>query len=333
MITFLWPWAFLLLPLPPLAWRWLPQRKDQAAALQVPFYRELLALGSTTGKHSKRLSQQLMPLLIWLLLICSVAQPLWVGDNQPVPVSGRDLMLLIDISGSMRKMDFVQAGEAADRLTVVKTVAKQFVDGRRGDRVGLILFGDKPYLRASPSHDHQAIKQLIDEAEIALAGESTAIGDAIGLAIKRMRDLVAESRVAILLTDGANNEGLIPPRQAARLAAQLGLKLYTIGVGVSDTPAPNPYGIWSSGSARRFEREVLEEIAQLTGGVFFHALDGDGLRNAYRQLDRLEPALAEDVYKYFATPLYPWTLAAAVSLQLAALAAGITGLPIRRRRG
>lgn len=325
MISFLWPWAFALLPLPLLAWRWLPQTKRYDAALKVPFYRDLMQL-SGAGSHVQRMSQKLLPLLLWLLLVCSVAQPLWIGDDQPVPISGRDLMLLIDVSGSMRKIDFEQAGEPADRLSVVKTVAKQFVDGRRGDRVGLILFGDKPYLRASPSHDHQAIKQLIDEAEIALAGESTAIGDAIGLSIKRMRDLTADSRVAILLTDGANNEGLIPPRQAARLAAEVGLRIYTIGVGASETPAPNPYGIWSSGNTRRFEREVLEEIAELTGGVFFHVLDTEGLSNAYRRLDQLEPALSDNVYKYFATPLYPWTLAAALAVQLVML---ITRIVIR----
>ncbi len=315
MIEFHWPWVFLLLPLPLIARRWLPPQKHFPNALRVPFYRRLTAADPGHGGAAWQRGLTI-PAAIWTLLLCALSQPLWLGDDMPRPVSGRDLMLLIDVSGSMRRLDFQQDGKPADRLSVVKTVATRFVHGRKGDRLGLILFGDQAYLRASPSHDHRAIIELIGEAEIALAGESTAIGDALGLAIKRMRKLDSASRVAVLLTDGANNEGRILPRQAARLAGREGIRIYTIGVGAPDTPAPNPYGIWSSQDAGRFEREVLRDMALATGGHFFHVLDAEGLSQAYARLDELEPALGEDVFHYLAAPLYPWPLGLALLLGL-----------------
>ncbi len=315
MITFLWPWIFLLLPLPLLARRLLPPALPRRGALRLPFYSSLVRDGA--GRPGRGGWRGIwLPLLIWLMLVTAIAQPLWVRDDQPLPTSGRDLMLLIDVSGSMRKMDFVLEEAPADRLTVVKEIASRFVRGRHGDRVGLILFGDKPYLRASLTHDREAIVELIGEAEIALAGESTAMGDAVGLAIKRLRELESQSRVVVVLTDGANNEGRITPRQASELARLENVRIYTIGVGAPEAAAPNPYGIWSTEGAGRYEREVLEQMAESTQGGFFHALDAGGLQAAYDRLDRLEPALGEDVYKYFATPLYPWPLVVGLLLSL-----------------
>ena len=223
-------------------------------------------------------------------------------------------MLLIDISGSMRHVDFMLHDKPAERLQVVKVIASAFIDERKGDRLGLIMFGSKPYLRAPLSHDSKTIKALLQESEVALAGEYTAIGDAIGLAIKRMHDLESDSRVMILLTDGANNEGRIPPRQAAEIAAFWGIRIYTIGVGSAISPGPNPFGIWSSDDIERFEREVLEDVAEITHGHYFHALDTEGLQAAYAKLNQLEPALGDTVDEYLATPLFTWTLAAALLL-------------------
>lgn len=317
MISFLWPWMFLLLPLPLLARRLLPASDGPCGpSLRVPFYNQLAKLSrqhKAGGSWNRRL---LPPLLIWLLLVTSAAQPIWLGDNRPQPTTGRDLMLLIDISGSMRHVDFRLNDEPAERLKVVKLVASEFVDKRRGDRLGLILFGSKPFLRAPLSHDSQTIKALLQESEVALAGEYTAIGDAIGLGIKRMHDLKSDSRVMILLTDGANNEGRIPPRQAAEIAAAKGIRIYTIGVGTAETPGPNPFGIWSSDNVEHFERQVLEEVAAITQGHFFHALDIEGLQAAYTKLNELEPALGDAVDEYISTPLYTWTLSAALFLSI-----------------
>lgn len=307
-------------------------------ALKLPDYNELVAIAEKKQTVSLWHNHQIIPWMIWILLVISVSQPLWMDDKQPIPVTGRDLMLLIDVSGSMRQMDFIRLSKNADlnrehanlssqnieqlkspgisRLDVVKEVAARFVRQRTGDRTGLILFGDKPYLRAALSYDRNAVEQLIMESEIALAGETTAIGDAIGLAIKRMRDLPSKSRVIVLLTDGANNEGLVNPRKAAQLAYEQGIRIYTIGIGKQTIPGPNPYGIWSAENARRYEKTVLKDMAQITGGHFFHALDSDGIQAAYERLNELEPTLTQNVHKHLAYALYPWSLACAVLLSI-----------------
>ncbi len=317
MLYFLWPWLFLLLPLPFLVRRWLPPAPmGGGIALRAPYFRVLRKIKGGTAYGTPWTRASFLAFLAWCLLLLAASQPLWVGDAHDMPASGRDLMLVIDISGSMRQMDFIIDGEHLDRLTVVKKVAGRFIEGREGDRLGLILFGGRPYLRAPLTYDRQAIKTLLEEAEVALAGEYTAIGDAIGLAIKRMRHLSSQSNVIVLLTDGANNEGQVGPRQAALLAAAQGMRIYTIGVGGQDVVTANPYGVWSADGAARFEREVLEEIAALTNGHYFHVLDSAGLESAYRKLDELEPALGADAREYLATPLYPWPLSAALLLSV-----------------
>ena len=353
MITFFWPWLLLLLPLPLLIKKLFTsllenvlENKSQkntekftiTEALKLPDYNNLVAITSKKQTVSLWHNRQIIPWIIWVLLVISVSQPLWMDDKQPIPVTGRDLMLLIDVSGSMRQMDFIRLNNKDDlnrkpaklssqnieqlknpgisRLDVVKEVAARFVRQRTGDRTGLILFGDKPYLRAALSYDRNAVEQLIMESEIALAGESTAIGDAIGLAIKRMRDLPSKSRVIVLLTDGANNEGLINPRKAAQLASEQGIRIYTIGIGKQTIPGPNPYGIWSADNAQRYEKTVLKDMAQITGGHFFHALDSEGIQAAYDRLNELEPALTWNVHKHLAYALYPWSLACAVLLSI-----------------
>ncbi len=326
MLHFLWPWLFLLLPLPFLVRRWMPPATvGDRVALRVPFYRTLREISGKTSLGMSWLGVSPLAFLVWCLLLMAGSQPLWVGNTRDLPTTGRDLMLVIDISGSMRHMDFVIDDEPADRLTVVKRVAGSFIQGRGGDRLGLILFGAQPFLRVPLTYDHRAVRYLLDDAEVALAGEYTAIGDAIGLAIKRMRRISSQSRVIVLLTDGANNEGQVGPRQAARLAAAEGMRIYTIGVGGQDVVSANPYGIWSADGAARFERAVLEDIAKLTQGHFFHALDTAGLEIAYRKLNELEPSLGTEEREYLAMPLYPWPLAGALLISI--------WLVIRPRRG
>jgi len=317
MIDFVWPWALLLLPLPLLARLLLPALDSDAVyALPLPSFPTLERLIAESPPTKHRHWRRWLAVLAWLLLLVAVAQPLWIGRFQDQPASGRDLMLLVDISGSMRAMDFVRDEEPISRLDMVKQLAGRFIAERRGDRLGLILFGARPYLRAPLTYDRVAIRQLLDEAEIALAGEQTAIGDAVGLALKRMREIPSDSRVLVLLTDGANNQGRLGPQQATELALQLGVRIYTIGIGREQTAGPNPYGTWSSQGSDRFERKLLEQMAATTGGVYFQVQDRDGLQAAYRQLDRLEPALGEAARRYLATPLYPWPLAAALLIAM-----------------
>jgi Ca-activated chloride channel family protein len=313
MIAFVWPWALWFLPLP-LAARWLRAAPaDSAGAIRLPFCRALLALpGSEPGAG---LGAGRWPLwLLWGLLVFSLAQPVWVDPKRPALASGRDLLLLLDTSGSMRQMDFSSEERPLSRFELVKQSAQRFLARRGSDRVGLILFGAKPFLRAPPTWDHRALRELIEEAGIALAGEATAIGDAVGLGIKTLRDSSATSKVMVLITDGANNEGMVDPRQAARLAASLGIRLYTIGIGKPEAPAPNPWGVWSTRGAARFERAVLSDMANLTGGRFAHALDADALDKALAAIDALEPTPDPHLALHLALPLHPWLLAAALGL-------------------
>jgi len=327
-MNFFYPWLLILIPLPillRLILSYFPGIKlfnlssHKNNALRLPTYTRIKDL--VEQKHQLNLWHKnlLIPFIIWSLLIISLAQPLWQDKHQPLPMTGRDLMFLIDVSGSMRKMDFVKDELPISRLDMVKEVASEFVKARTGDRVGLILFGNKPHLRAPLSHDRKAISELIQHSEIALAGESTAIGDAIGLAIKRMQNLTSQSRVIILLTDGANNEGIVNPRQAAELAALKGIKIYTIGIGGAEAPAPNPYGVWSSEGAEQYEKAVLQDVAQLTQGYFFHVLDTQALKITYAQLDQLEPAFTQDIHKHLAKPLYPWSLSLLFLVSLVAV--------------
>ena len=343
-MTFFWPWMFLLLPLPVII-RWLTlhgylrnSREDQPGALKLPGFKDLEALIISQRKSRFWHKELFLPWLIWILLVIAVAQPLWMSDKTSRPVSGRDLMLLIDTSGSMRQMDFTRLinntrqKQAKDnlssqrvssmdyssisRLGLVKILAADFVRQRHGDRIGLILFGERPYLRAGLTFDRAAVEQLIGETEIALAGESTAIGDAIGLAIKRMQNLPANNRVIVLLTDGGNNEGMVSPVKAAEVAAQTGIRIYTIGIGKATNPGPNPFGIWSAENAQRFDESVLKAVAKISEGQYFHALDSYGLSEAYQRLNELEPALHPESKKHLAYALYPWPLGLALLLSV-----------------
>jgi len=327
MITFLLPWAFLILPLPLLV-RWLFPPADGAPrfALRVPFYERAAALAEK-GRPKRKWAMLAVAALLWLLLVGAAAQPAWLGEPTNLPVTGRDMMLVIDISGSMRRMDFSVDDNLVDRLGVVKQVAGKFIERRKGDRMGLILFGARPHLLSPVSFDLKAVNKLLGEAEIALAGEYTAVGDAIGLAIKRLRKVKSPSKVIVLLTDGANNAGRLGPKQAALLAKGENIRIYTIGVGRDDTVAPNIYGKWSSTGPANFEREILQAVAERTGGVYFHALDTEALEAAYVRLDELEPSLGDAVTEYFAEPLYPWFLGLALFISV-----GVAGSWVRRRR-
>ena len=255
--------------------------------------------------------------LSWLCLVTAAARPMFVGAPIALPAEGRDLMLAVDLSGSMAREDFTLGGRAADRLTVVKEVAEDFVGRREGDRVGLVLFGTQAYLQAPLTFDRPTIQTLLDEAEIGLAGEETAIGDAIGIATKRLRDRPAESRVLVLLTDGASNAGTLDPLEAAGLAAAEGVRIYTIGVGADRVAVPTAFGNRLMNPSADLDERTLSEVAERTGGAYFRAKNVEGLANVYRAIDRLEPVAAEPLYVRPAQDLFEWPLGVALALSLA----------------
>jgi Ca-activated chloride channel homolog len=319
-LRFVWPWLLLALPLPWLARRLLPPAPPRSgAALRVPFLEEFDQWAAPRPGSRRRWPWGLA-LLGWLLLVIAAARPEWVGEPLELPLSGRDLLLAMDISGSMEERDFnLQGdlqGQRITRLAATKLVAGDFIQRRQGDRLGLILFGDQAYLQVPLTFDRQTVHTLLDEAAVGLAGKATAIGDAIGLAIKRLRDQKVERRVLILLTDGANNAGEVPPLQAAELAAKHELRIYTIGIGADRMVVDTLLGRQVVNPSADLDEATLKAIAEKTGGRYFRAKDTAELLDIYRLLDELEPAAGEKRLFRPSRPLFPWPLGAAALVAL-----------------
>ncbi len=312
-LEFAWPWIFATLPLPLLALL-LPRADDTGgAALRFPFFHALQRQqGSTRSGRSRR--RALLAVLVWLLLVTAAARPQWVGEPIHLQVAGRSLMLAVDISGSMDTEDMLIGGRPVMRLVAVKLVAGEFIEKREGDRLGLILFGDQAYLQTPLTFDSRTLRVLLDEAAIGLAGRSTAIGDAIGLAVKRLRDQPERNRVLILLTDGSNTAGSVDPLKAADLAAIHGVRIYTIGVGAEDRGS-GPFGLLLGG-ARELDEPTLQAIAQKTGGRYFRARDTYSLQQIYALLDEIEPVSADDQSYRPVDELYAWPLTGALLISL-----------------
>lgn len=290
MIEWLWPWMFVLLPAPVIV-RMLWQAKTRTqAALTVP---SLSRFAEVSDEQSfiepGRRWQHVLLWSIWILLLVAAARPQWTGDAVTLPTSGRDLMLAVDISGSMATEDMALNGDFVDRLNVVKAVVAGFIEERKGDRVGLVLFGTNAYLQAPLTFDLTSVNRLLIEAPIGIAGGKTAIGDAIGLAVKRLRLRPQEDKILILLTDGANNVGEVAPDKAAELAAFDNIKIYTIGVGADEMRMPGLFGRRITNPSADLDEDTLTDIAQTTGGRYFRARDTQGLLEIYSLIDELEP--------------------------------------------
>ncbi len=314
MIHFEWPLLLLVLPLPLLI-RWLfpAEIPVEESALKVPF------LSDFSEAKTKVVSQaQQWPLLLatiaWCLLVIAAGRPQWLSEPIEQAVSGRDLMLAVDLSASMEEQDFFINKQAVDRLTAIKAVATDFINRRVGDRVGLVLFGTNAYLQTPLTFDRKTVQTLLNEAVIGLAGENTAIGDAIGLAVKRLKSQPSDSRVLILLTDGANTAGEITPIKAAELAKDNQLKIYTIGVGADEMIVRSFFGNRKVNPSRDLDENTLVKVAESTGGKYFRARNSDELNNIYVLLDQLEPIEKDKQYFRPHSELYPWPLGLALVL-------------------
>ncbi len=314
MIHFEWPWLLAALPLPLLI-RWLvpANRPTEQAALKVPFLEDF-----SDGETHVAAQTQQWPLLLaaiaWLLLIIACTRPQWLGEPIEQAVSGRDLMLAVDLSGSMEERDFVVNKQAVDRLTAAKEVAGDFIDRRVGDRIGLILFGTQAYLQTPLTFDRKTVMTLLNEAVIGLAGDNTAIGDAIGLAVKRLGNEQVNSRVLVLMTDGANTAGEVSPLKAAELAAAKQLKIYTIGIGADEMIVRSFFGNRKVNPSVDLDEKTLIKIAESTGGQYYRARNTDELNNIYMRLDELEPVEKDKQYFRPRSELYYWPLSLALAL-------------------
>jgi len=317
MLTFAWPWAGILLLLPVLVYRFFPPRgQEQVAALWVPRLAPFAILPSYAGSRSRPRARLLVLILIWVLVVLACARPQWLGEPVKLPLAGRDLLLCVDLSGSMDTPDFTLRGQQIERLTALKVVANDFIAQRQGDRIGLILFGDKPYVQAPLTFDHKTVRQLLSEAVVGLAGERTAIGDAIGLGVKRLREQGAarESAVMILLTDGNNNSGALTPEQGAEIAAREDIRIHTVGIGSERMEVGGLLFSRTVNPSADLDERALRHIADTTGGSYFRARDTHELQQIYARIDELEPVDSDARYYRPFTELYPWPLGAALVL-------------------
>jgi Ca-activated chloride channel family protein len=317
-----WWWVLLALPLP-----WLLRRLQEGrplesgAALAVPAGNPLAGLVASGSGSSRRLLWRAILLwTVWFLALVAAARPQHIGEAISLPVSGRDLLLAVDLSGSMEEQDFELNGVWVDRLTATKYVADDFISRRVGDRLGLILFGREAYLQTPLTFDRETVRTLLGESVIGLAGKETAIGDAIGLAIRTLEDSGVEDgrRVLVLLTDGANTAGEVDPLKAAELAADRSMVIYTIGIGADVLLQQTLLGgVRQINPSADLDENALRAIADQTGGRYFRARDIAELAEIYEELDRFEPAESDEAGFRPVTEYFYWPLSAAVLLALA----------------
>lgn len=316
MIELLWPHLLWLLPLPLLVQRLLPPASQQQAALRAPFFDHWRNLdGDSQQKQRQRTAfATILSWLMWTALLLAVARPQWIGDPVALPSEGRDLLVAVDISGSMRQEDMRLGNTAVQRITVVKNVVGEFIEQRQGDRLGLILFGENAYIQSPLTFDTNTVSRFLTEAEIGFAGEqATAIGDAIGLAVKRLRDRPASSRILVLLTDGASNAG-IDPVTAATMAAKLGVTIYTVGIGADEMIVRSLLGSRRVNPSRDLDEVSLQRIASATGGQYFRARNPDELQQIYDVINEMEPIEQEELTFRPTKALFFWPLGIALLL-------------------
>lgn len=324
MIQLAFPWAFVLLPLPYLIWRFAPPHRERVAAVRVPFFRQIArALGQEPRDGAIILSrtrlQMGVAILCWGLIVTALAQPERVGRPVEIEKAARDMILAIDVSGSMDTVDFTNAaGEKQQRFAAVQDVVSAFVADREGDRVALIVFGTKAYLQSPLTEDLQTINDLLARTSVGMAGPHTALGDAIGLAIHTFDASEIDERVLILLSDGSDTASQMDPVNAAEIASDNDVTIMTIGVGDPEATGED-----------KVDLKSLNDIARRTGGQYFFAADQNALSEIYATIDQQTPRKVETV-SYRPRQSLAWVPLGLAAL-LGALAMGWLSLNARRK--
>ena len=329
MLEWAWPWFLVALPAPWILARFLRPAQTRAGdALRLPY--ALDGLEAATGANPVPRWRCSLALLGWCALLLAAARPQWIGDPVALARTGRDLLLAVDASGSMSIQDMTIGGRAVSRYAAIKAIAGDFVRRRTGDRVGLIVFGSQAYLLTPLTFDRDTVFKQLEESAIGLPGKETAIGDAVGLAIKRLRDRPQDRRVLVLLTDGVNDAGELDPRKAIDLAAAEKVKIYTIGIGAESMRVDGFFGSQMVNPSADLDEKMLTTMADKTGGRFFRARNTTELAQIYADIDRLEPS--DDAKQQFrpVDEMFYWPLSAALLL---ALLAAAPLLPLPRRAG
>jgi Ca-activated chloride channel homolog len=316
MLEFSWPWMFLALPVPVLIYWLVPRAPRQDAALRVPFYRQLVQLHTDASRHyTKNPLILLCCILIWLLVVTASSRPQWVGEPIQIPTTGRDMMLTLDLSGSMEARDMFLNNTQLSRFQVMKAVVSDFVEKRQGDRLGLALFAAHAYIMTPMTHDLSTVRKLVEELEIGVIDESaTAIGDAIGLSVKHLREQPQNERVLILLTDGINNAGELTPIQAAQLARTEGIKMHVVGIASDQFAQRSLFGNRAGALRSEIDDETMALIAEMTGGRYFRARTLEDMIQIYDELDQMEPIEQDEQTYRPVTLLFYWPLGAALLL-------------------
>ena len=310
MLSFVWPWFYLILPLP-----FLYRKLRTSANSESPYLEStiLLSIAETQNRLVSSTSQRRLLILLlviaWLSLVTAIARPVNIGDPVALPTTGRDILLAVDISGSMEREDMIINGRQVNRLYAVKSVVSEFVNTREGDRLGLILFGERAYLQTPLTFDTKTLQDLLIEAQIGFAGNGTAIGDAIGLSVKKLKERPDSNRVLILLTDGSNTAGVLSPSEASDIAKKAKVKIYTIGIGDGRQRNQGLFGQTLVNQNNDLDERTLTAIADLTGGKYFRARDPRELRSIYDQLNKLEPIDQDEELLRPITSLFHWPLA------------------------
>ena len=320
-IEFVWPWVFVLLPLPWFINRFVkPVQKRHSPLLAPHIVRRIQ--NNLPKENLVEVNQTLhripyLALAIWLTILIAVARPTTYVDATPFEVSGKEMVLAVDLSDSMRKQDMYLNGQDVDRLTAVKSVISEFIEQRKGDRIGLVVFGSQAFLQSPLTYDLTTLNILLNESEIGMAGSNTAIGDAIGLTLKhfQQKKLGNQSHIAvlILLTDGSNTAGVVEPVEAANKAQQMGLKIYTVGVGKVKSRVGLDRFLTNKSD---MDIDTLTNIAERTGGQFFQANDTKQLSQIYKEINKLE-SVNHEIYSYrLRSEYFYWPLSIAFLLSL-----------------
>ena len=315
---FAWPWLLLAIPLPLLVHLLVPARVIDDAALRVPWGERLQRVAGSGAIATRPRGLPWLLLIAWCLLCIAAARPQQLGPAIAPPQAGRDLMLAVDLSASMGEEDMTLGGRAVDRLTAAKAVLADFLDRRVGDRVGLVVFGERAYALTPLTLDRASVRQQLADSVVGLAGRATAIGDAIALSIKRLQKQPAGHRVLILLTDGVNTAGMLEPEKAAQIARDNCVRIHAIAFG-GDGGGLSVFGFQLPTTGDEVDEAGLQRIAALTGGRFFRARDTDALAGIYAEIDTLEPVQRQGQAVRPMIERYPLPLACALLLGLLAV--------------
>ena len=310
MFELTYPWLMLLI-IVPLFFKKRQQQRE--GALTLPALARIAAQQQPRPGLRRHLAT-LPQALIWLMLVLAACQPRWLGEPVTLPQQGRDLMLAIDLSGSMDMSDMVLDGQVMNRLAAVKRVVGDFILQRKGDRLGLILFADAAYQQTPLTYDLATVQTFLDDSQLKLVGQRTAIGEAIGLAVKRLNEYETSNKVLVLLSDGANNAGNIQPLEALALAKAAGIKIYTVGVGAEQMVQQTVFGRRTVNPSQDLDEQLLNHLATETGGRYFRARSLGELAQIYRLLDQLEPISRDNLTYRPQRSLLHWPLAVALLL-------------------